>query len=56
VNEPQFVGHVAAAVAAARGMTTRALVQATNTNFFRLFTKIPSSVAEAVMDSGSGAL
>jgi TatD DNase family protein len=44
-NEPAFVAHTAAAVAALRGMDTAALVAATGANFFRLFAKAPKPAA-----------
>lgn len=40
-NEPAYVAHTAAAVAAARGVPPEALAAATTENFFRLFTKVP---------------
>ena len=38
-NEPAYVTHTAAALAAARGITPEAFAKATTDNFFRLFTK-----------------
>jgi TatD DNase family protein len=38
-NEPAFIGHTAAALAALKGISTAALVDATTDNFFRLFTR-----------------
>lgn len=40
-NEPAFVAHTAAAVAALRGMTPEALAAQTTDNFFRLFSRVP---------------
>jgi TatD DNase family protein len=44
-NEPALVAHTAAAVARARGIAPEALAEATTGNFFRLFTKVPRSLA-----------
>ena len=38
-NEPSFVVHTAAAMAALKGVTAEAFAQATTDNFFRLFTR-----------------
>jgi len=38
-NEPAFVAHTAAALAALKGVTVEELAEATTNNFFRLFTK-----------------
>jgi TatD DNase family protein len=43
-NEPAFVAHTAAAVAAARGIGPDEIATATTANFFRLFTKVPRSL------------
>jgi len=40
-NEPSYVVETAKALAAARGMTSQAIAEATTENFFRLFTKVP---------------
>lgn len=42
-NEPAFVAHTAAAVAALRGMAAEDFAAATSRNFFRLFTKVPEA-------------
>ena len=39
-NEPAFVAHTAAALAALKGITAEALAGVTTDNFFRLFTKV----------------
>lgn len=44
-NEPAFVAHTAAAIARARGISPEALAEATTANFFRLFTKVPRTLA-----------
>ena len=48
-NEPAFVRHTAAALAKSRGVTLDELEAATTANFFRLFTKVPRSLAPAEM-------
>jgi TatD DNase family protein len=45
-NEPAFVAHTAASLAALRGESTTELAQATTANFFRLFTKAARAVVE----------
>jgi TatD DNase family protein len=40
-NEPAFVIHTAARLAALKGVSDAELAQATNDNFFRLFSKVP---------------
>jgi TatD DNase family protein len=40
-NEPSFVVHTAAHLAALRGMSEQELARITTDNFFRLFTKVP---------------
>ena len=44
-NEPAFVAHTAAALAAVHGMSTAEMAAATTSNFFRLFTKVPRNLA-----------
>lgn len=44
-NEPALVVHTAKAIAEARGLTEAELADATTTNFFRLFKKVPRSAA-----------
>lgn len=46
-NEPAYVVHTARALAEARGIPETELAAATTENFFRLFTKVPRSYAEA---------
>jgi TatD DNase family protein len=45
-NEPAFVKHTAAALAALKGVSAQALEDATTTNFFRLFSKVEPPVPE----------
>ena len=40
-NEPAFVAHTAAALAAARGVSVEEIAAQTSENFFRLFAKVP---------------
>jgi TatD DNase family protein len=40
-NEPAYVVHTAAAIAATRGITAGEIAHATSENFFRLFQKVP---------------
>jgi len=46
-NEPAFVVHTAAKVAALRGLSTSDLAATTTANVRRLFTKIPDSAFDA---------
>ncbi len=39
-NEPAFVAHTAAMLAALKGVSGEELAQATTENFFRLFAKV----------------
>lgn len=54
-NEPAYVVHTAAALAAARGITAEALAAATTENFYRLFTKVPRVAADRAMAGPSAA-
>jgi TatD DNase family protein len=45
-NEPAYVVHTAAALAAARGISAPELARATTDNFFRLFTKVKRPAAK----------
>lgn len=45
-NEPAFVKHTAAALAALKGVSAQALEDATTTNFFRLFSKVEPPVPD----------
>lgn len=47
-NEPAYVAHTAATLAAARGISREAFAAATTRNFFRLFTKVPKSAAAEI--------
>lgn len=47
-NEPAFVIHTAAAIARARGISSDEFAAATTANFFRLFTKVPRTLAPKV--------
>ncbi|MDX2289588.1 MAG: TatD family hydrolase [Hyphomicrobiaceae bacterium] len=56
-NEPAYVVHTAAAIAAARGLSLDAFAQASTDNFFRLYTKArrpQSPVPLAAPASGAG--
>jgi TatD DNase family protein len=46
-NEPAFVAHTAATLAALRGQTREALAASTSSNFMRLFKKIPQTALKA---------
>ncbi len=49
-NEPAFVAHTGAAVAALKGMDMAALACTTSDNFFRLFAKAPRPGADSAAD------
>ena len=44
-NEPAYVVHTAASLAAVKGISPEAMAAATTANFFRLFTKVPPVAA-----------
>ena len=46
-NEPSFVAHTAAFLAQLRGEATDTVAEATTANFFRLFSKVPRTLADA---------
>ena len=46
-NEPAFVAHTAASLAALRGMSEAELARATTDNFFRLFRKVPRAALKS---------
>jgi TatD DNase family protein len=46
-NEPAFVVHTAARLAAMRGLTESEMARDSTENFFRLFTKVPRSASKA---------
>ena len=48
INEPAYVVHTAAQLAAVKGMPEEAFAEATTENFFRLFTKVPRTVLQQV--------
>jgi len=50
LNEPAYVVHTAAALAAVKGVTPEELARATTENFFRLFTKVPRPKAAAASE------
>jgi TatD DNase family protein len=47
INEPAFVVHTAARLAAVKGVSEAELARATNDNFFRLFNKVPRASLKA---------
>jgi TatD DNase family protein len=47
INEPAFVVHTAARLAAVKGVSEAELARATNDNFFRLFNKVPGASLKA---------
>ena len=47
INEPAFVVHTVASLAALRGISEAELARATTDNFFRLFGKVPRAVLKA---------
>ena len=46
-NEPSFVAHTAARLAALRGVREAEMARMTTENFFRLFKKVPRSALKA---------
>ncbi|HEY8263642.1 MAG TPA: TatD family hydrolase, partial [Methyloceanibacter sp.] len=46
-NEPSYVVHTAAKLAATRGLSADEIATATTENFFRLFSKVPRSALRA---------
>jgi TatD DNase family protein len=46
-NEPSYVVHVAARLAALRGVSESEIARLTTENFFRLFTKVPPIVPQS---------
>jgi TatD DNase family protein len=46
-NEPSYVVHTAAKLAATRGLSADEIAAATTENFFKLFSKVPRSALRA---------